>query len=88
METEKKIEQPEVNAQLKKLWDAGIPVKSATFQADVDDHMGTPNIKYDLKSGDRGRRVDMVWTPHGLLCRSGKDYWGVPTANLRFYKFK
>lgn len=79
---------PQMNAQLKKLWESGIPIHSAQFQAEVDNANGIPNIKYDLDSGNKERRIEMVWTPHGLLCKQKSEIWLVPPSNIRSAVFK
>jgi hypothetical protein len=84
---ENETKQPEVHLVLKKLWEEGIPVKSAIFQAEVDNANGTPHIKYDLASNNRERRVEMVWTPQGLICRDKREYWLVPPSNVRSTRF-
>lgn len=86
-------DEPETEkTQLKKLWSTGIPVRQAKFHAAVDNADDVPENGYDIASLNKSRRVEMMWTTQGLICRQADakkkiEYWLVPASTVAFAKF-
>lgn len=66
----------------------GVPVYRAEFQSAVNTIDGVPENGFSEKSAVATRRVEMWWTPAGLICRQKGKFFVTPTANVRHAHFK
>lgn len=79
---------PESSAVLKKMWEAGLPVRKARFQGEVNNGIEEPQWEFNLGSAKPNRRVDMRLVPQGLLCFHEKVYFLVPLPHIKQLYFK
>lgn len=66
----------------------GIPVERAQFYAAVNNGLGTPENYFSSKSDSPGRRVEMWWTPIGLVCLHNSKHFVVPPSTVIFFNVK
>lgn len=67
---------------IKTLKNNGICVSKATFHTAVNNADNSPENNFDVNSNNLSRRVDMWYTPVGLLCHHKGKYFITPLANI------
>lgn len=77
-----------MNKTLAKLIETGIPVTAAKFHTAVDNSEKVPESYYSAESNLKSRRIEMWYTPNGLVCMHKDAYFIVPLANVIFANFK
>lgn len=73
---------------IKTLAASGVPVHEAQFQGSVNNGNKTPEVTFSMASSSHERRVDMKWTPYGLICHHVGKYFTVPLPMVKFAYFK
>ncbi len=85
MEEKKK----ELHPFLKKVLERGIPVWHAEFHSAVNNSDNVPENYFSSKSNVKSRHVQMWWiNGDGLVCFHKDEYFMVPAASVRFFKFE
>ncbi len=66
----------------------GFPVWKAEFHTAINNSDDVPETMFSEKSIVPSRKVEMWWIPDGLLCLHKDQYFLVPSASVRYVKFK
>jgi hypothetical protein len=82
------IQERVIQGLVRQLIDSGIPVTKAVFQSNVNNSDNVPESTFNEDSQNKSRRVQMWWTPQGLLCKQKDQFFLVPPANIIFVNFK
>lgn len=73
---------------LYRLISSGLWVSKAEFQSAVNNGANTPENMFSEKSENHNRRAKMWLTQVGLVCLQGQNFFGCPSANLKYFHFK
>lgn len=79
---------PNPPSQIQTILSRGIPVWKAEFHTAVNNTDNTPETYFSDASNVASRNVMMWWLPEGLYCLHKGEYFVVPSAQVRFAKFK
>lgn len=82
-----KTENNETDQRLVEMFENGIPVKKAVFHQAIANGYNEPETNFSSDDTKVGRRVEMRYTPHLLVCHHNDKYFATPPTNVVYVRF-